>query len=118
VVVDPKLFAKTERLLLRPLRVEDAEDVVLMRKHPEVMKHTSILPSDDMERTREWIRGVRILHFRAKLVRNIQPPGACERDSSYTTDAVIGRLKDPRSLLVNLSFYIPIVSVVCGSLRY
>jgi RimJ/RimL family protein N-acetyltransferase len=43
VVVDPHIVAKTERLLLRPLKLEDAEDVVLMRKHPEVMKHTSVL---------------------------------------------------------------------------
>lgn len=40
VVVDPKVVAKTERLLIRPLTLEDAEDVVLMRSHPEVMKHT------------------------------------------------------------------------------
>lgn len=40
VIVDPCIVAKTERLLLRPLKLEDAEDVVLMRKHPEVMKHT------------------------------------------------------------------------------
>ena len=40
VVVDPKITAKTERLLIRPLAMEDAADVVLMRSHPEVMKHT------------------------------------------------------------------------------
>jgi RimJ/RimL family protein N-acetyltransferase len=40
VVVDPKYVVKTERLLLRPLKLEDAEDVALMRKDPEVMKHT------------------------------------------------------------------------------
>jgi hypothetical protein len=58
VVVDPEIFARTERLLLRPLRLEDAEDVLLMRKDAEVMKHTSILPSDDPEKTRNWIQGV------------------------------------------------------------
>ncbi|KAJ4349043.1 hypothetical protein N0V95_004921 [Ascochyta clinopodiicola] len=52
VVVDPRIVARTERLLLRPLRLEDAEDVVLMRKHPEVMKHT-----EDLEKTRQWIQG-------------------------------------------------------------
>lgn len=40
VVVDPKYVARTERLLIRPLSLDDAEDVVLMRKDPEVMKHT------------------------------------------------------------------------------
>jgi RimJ/RimL family protein N-acetyltransferase len=40
VVVDPTISARTERLLLRPLRLEDAEDVVLMRENPEVMMHT------------------------------------------------------------------------------
>jgi len=43
VIVDPKYMAKTERLLIRPLKLEDAEDVALMRKHPEVMKHTLVL---------------------------------------------------------------------------
>jgi hypothetical protein len=42
------------------LRLEDAEDVLLMRKHPEVMKHSSILPSDDIEGTKSWIQGVSI----------------------------------------------------------
>lgn len=40
VVVDPKITAATARLLIRPLTMDDAEDVVLMRKDPEVMKHT------------------------------------------------------------------------------
>lgn len=40
VIVDPRYVVKTERLLLRPLKLEDAEDVVLMRRDPEVMKHT------------------------------------------------------------------------------
>lgn len=40
VVVDPKIMARTERLLIRPLVMEDAEDIVLMRSDPEVMKHT------------------------------------------------------------------------------
>ncbi|KAF2821764.1 acyl-CoA N-acyltransferase [Ophiobolus disseminans] len=57
VVVDPKYVARTERLLIRPLNLDDAEDVVLMRKNPEVMKHTPLLPSDDLEKTKEWIQG-------------------------------------------------------------
>jgi hypothetical protein len=40
VVVDPGITARTERLLLRPLVLEDAEAVNIMRAHPEVMKHT------------------------------------------------------------------------------
>lgn len=59
VVVDPGLFVKTERLLLRPLRMEDADDVLEMRRHPEVMMHTSTLPSDNIEATKAWIQGVR-----------------------------------------------------------
>lgn len=78
VVVGPNVFAKTERLLLRPLKLDDAEDVVLMRKDPEVMKHTYVihkkclrrftyqssplLPNDDLECTKEWIRGTLRLH--------------------------------------------------------
>ena len=40
VVVDSKIVARTERLLVRPLAMDDAEDIVLMRRDPEVMKHT------------------------------------------------------------------------------
>jgi RimJ/RimL family protein N-acetyltransferase len=40
VVVDPKIVARTERLLIRPLTMQDAEDIVLMRSDAEVMKHT------------------------------------------------------------------------------
>ncbi|KAL1595027.1 hypothetical protein SLS60_009712 [Paraconiothyrium brasiliense] len=57
VIVDPKNTAKTERLLIRPLMMEDAEDIVLMRSHPEVMKHTPLLPSDDIEKSKAWIQG-------------------------------------------------------------
>jgi RimJ/RimL family protein N-acetyltransferase len=42
VVVDPKYIVRTERLLLRPMKLEDAEDVVLLRKDAEVMKHTYV----------------------------------------------------------------------------
>jgi RimJ/RimL family protein N-acetyltransferase len=69
VVVDPNIFARTERLLLRPLRAEDAEDILLMRKHPEVMKHSSILPSDDIEGTKAWIQGVRMFSLKTTSVR-------------------------------------------------
>lgn len=73
VVVDPKYTAKTERLLIRPLRLDDAEDVLLMRKDPEVMKHTYVrgffllklwltllrplVASDDLQKTKDWIQG-------------------------------------------------------------
>jgi hypothetical protein len=40
VIVDPTYVARTERLLIRPLELDDADDVLLMRKHPEVMLHT------------------------------------------------------------------------------
>jgi RimJ/RimL family protein N-acetyltransferase len=43
VVVDPKYVVRTERLLLRPMKLEDAEDVVLLRKNAEVMKHTYVV---------------------------------------------------------------------------
>jgi RimJ/RimL family protein N-acetyltransferase len=45
VVVDPVYVARTERLLIRPLKLDDAEDVLLMRKHPEVMLHTCVAPN-------------------------------------------------------------------------
>jgi RimJ/RimL family protein N-acetyltransferase len=73
VVVDPNVFAKTERLLLRPLKLDDAEDVVLMRKDPEVMKHTPLLPNDDLESTKEWIRGCHDRDNNWNLVVEILP---------------------------------------------
>jgi RimJ/RimL family protein N-acetyltransferase len=57
VVVNPKYVARTERLLIRPLKLEDAEDVVLMRRDSKVMMHTPLLPCDDLEKTKEWIQG-------------------------------------------------------------
>jgi hypothetical protein len=40
VIVDPAVVVKTGRLLIRPLVMQDAEDVLLMRRDPEVMMHT------------------------------------------------------------------------------
>lgn len=40
VVVDAGITARTERLLLRPLRMDDVEIVNRMRSNPEIMKHT------------------------------------------------------------------------------
>lgn len=41
VIVDPKITAKTERLHLRPLAIEDAAEISRsMFSNPEVMKHT------------------------------------------------------------------------------
>ncbi|PVI00124.1 acyl-CoA N-acyltransferase [Periconia macrospinosa] len=57
VVVDPSITATTERLLIRPLRMEDAEDVMLMRSQPEIMKHTPLLPSADVEVSKAWVQG-------------------------------------------------------------
>ncbi|KAF2195376.1 acyl-CoA N-acyltransferase [Zopfia rhizophila CBS 207.26] len=57
VVVDPKITARSSRLLIRPLVMEDAADIVLMRSHPEVMKHTPLVPSNDIEKSKAWIQG-------------------------------------------------------------
>ncbi|KAF2115583.1 GNAT domain-containing protein [Lophiotrema nucula] len=57
VVVDPSITAKTERLLLRPLKLEDADDILLIRSEEECMKYTSLVASDDIEKTKAWIQG-------------------------------------------------------------
>ncbi|KAF2478075.1 acyl-CoA N-acyltransferase [Lindgomyces ingoldianus] len=57
VVVDPSIIARSERLLIRPLVMDDAEDIVLMRSNPEVMKHTPLKPTNDIEKSKEWIQG-------------------------------------------------------------
>jgi hypothetical protein len=49
VVVDPTYVARTERLLIRPLKLDDADNVLLMRKHPEVMLHTCVALSSFKE---------------------------------------------------------------------
>lgn len=40
VVVESNITARTERLLIRPLRMDDAEDIMLLRSQSETMKHT------------------------------------------------------------------------------
>ncbi|KAF2661848.1 acyl-CoA N-acyltransferase [Lophiostoma macrostomum CBS 122681] len=57
VVVDSKIRITSERLLIRPLVMEDAADITIMRSHPEVMKHTPLVPSDDIEVCKAWIQG-------------------------------------------------------------
>ncbi|KAF2012075.1 acyl-CoA N-acyltransferase [Aaosphaeria arxii CBS 175.79] len=57
VLVDPAITAKTERLLIRPLLMEDAVDINIMRSNPEVMKHTPIIASDDLDKSKAWIQG-------------------------------------------------------------
>ncbi|KAF2802126.1 acyl-CoA N-acyltransferase [Mytilinidion resinicola] len=47
--------ARTKRLLIRPLRLDDANDVFLMRSNPEVMEFTSALPSTDIQKSRDWV---------------------------------------------------------------
>ncbi|KAK7567660.1 GNAT domain-containing protein, partial [Phyllosticta citricarpa] len=49
---------KTARLCLRRLRVEDAEDVHLIRSRPEVMVYSYGLRSETtIQHTQSWIRG-------------------------------------------------------------
>ncbi|KAJ8108920.1 hypothetical protein OPT61_g7834 [Boeremia exigua] len=92
VVVDSHIFAKTERLLLRPLKLEDADDVVLMRKHPEVMKHTSILPSDDPEKTRQWIQGCHdrdnCWNFVVELLSSNKADSVVDQASAYDSETL------------------------------
>ncbi|KAL6711621.1 hypothetical protein ACN47E_004555 [Coniothyrium glycines] len=57
VIVEPKYVVRTERLLLRPLCIDDAPDVLLMREDAEVMLHTSLLPSPSLSETLAWIHG-------------------------------------------------------------
>ncbi|KAF2197979.1 acyl-CoA N-acyltransferase [Delitschia confertaspora ATCC 74209] len=57
VVANAKLTLATERLLIRPLTLEDAPDIAELRADPEVMKHTSLLPTDDIRESDKWIKG-------------------------------------------------------------
>ncbi|KAF1963375.1 acyl-CoA N-acyltransferase [Byssothecium circinans] len=95
VVVDPKITARTERLLIRPLTLEDAEDVVLMRSHPEVMKHTSILPSTDIEKSKAWIQGCHDRENCWNFVVELLPPASPPPTTSPRVIGLIGAVRAP-----------------------
>lgn len=89
VVVDSSISAQTERLLIRPLVMEDAAEVNLMRAHPEVMKHTPITAVDDIEKSKAWIQGCHdrsnCWNFVIELLPTMESPTA-----SPTPPRVIG----------------------------
>lgn len=45
----------TDRLLLKPLTVEDAQDVYELNSDPEVLKYTGDLPFDDLSAARQFL---------------------------------------------------------------
>lgn len=49
---------KTERLILRPLTVSDAEDAFEWQSDPEVNRYMVYPLYTDIEKTREWIAGL------------------------------------------------------------
>lgn len=49
---------ETERLILRPLTVDDAEAVFVWNSDPEVNRYMSYPLYTDVEQTREWLRSV------------------------------------------------------------
>ncbi|OCK85166.1 acyl-CoA N-acyltransferase [Lepidopterella palustris CBS 459.81] len=55
MVADKEVEIRTRRLVLRPLRLEDAPDVFLLRSSATVMRFTPSLPDNDVEQSREWI---------------------------------------------------------------
>ncbi|KAF2835137.1 acyl-CoA N-acyltransferase [Patellaria atrata CBS 101060] len=55
VLVDEKLSIRTKRLLLRPQRLEDADDIFLLRSNALYTKFTGIKPETSVDQTREWI---------------------------------------------------------------
>ena len=49
---------ETDRLILRPLTVDDAEAVFVWTGDPEVNRYMSYPLHTDMETTRQWLRSV------------------------------------------------------------
>ncbi|KAF1919348.1 GNAT domain-containing protein [Ampelomyces quisqualis] len=95
VIVDPKYVARTERLLLRPLRLEDAEDVVLMHRDPEVMAHTPLLPSDDLQKTKEWIQGCHDRDNNWSFAVELLPTSSPRSESSPRVIGLVGAVRAP-----------------------
>ncbi|KAF2640215.1 acyl-CoA N-acyltransferase [Massarina eburnea CBS 473.64] len=95
VVVDTKITARTERLLIRPLVLEDAEDVMLMRSQPEVMKHTSILPSTDIEKAKAWIQGSHNLDNCWNFVVELLPSTSTPPAGAPRVIGLVGAVRAP-----------------------
>ena len=50
------LIIRTPRLILRPMTIDDAPDIFLIRSDPETLRYTPITPDSTLEQTRDWIR--------------------------------------------------------------
>ena len=50
---------QTPRLLLRPMTIEDADDLFLLRSDPETWRYVPIKPDKTVAQTRKWIRKIR-----------------------------------------------------------
>ncbi|OCL07510.1 acyl-CoA N-acyltransferase [Glonium stellatum] len=55
MVGDKEVKIRSGRLLMRPLRLDDAPDVFLMRSSAAVMKFTRSTPETDVKQSEEWI---------------------------------------------------------------
>ncbi|KAH7075209.1 GNAT domain-containing protein [Paraphoma chrysanthemicola] len=108
VVVDPKYVARTERLVIRPLKLEDAEDVVLMRRDSEVMKHTPLLPCDDLEKTKEWIQGCHDRdnnwNFAVELITSSSVDSSAPTATTHPVPRVIGLIGAVRAPEIGYMF--------------
>lgn len=49
---------RTERLVLRPARIEDLDDVHAMLSHPRAMRYWATPEHDTLEESREWLEGM------------------------------------------------------------
>ncbi|KAF2727003.1 acyl-CoA N-acyltransferase [Polyplosphaeria fusca] len=95
VVVDPNYSATTERLLLRPLRAEDVDDVFLMQSHPETMMHTSLGRVDNIERVRQWIQGCHERDNNWNFAIELLPSQDGDQPSPQRVIGLIGAVRAP-----------------------
>jgi RimJ/RimL family protein N-acetyltransferase len=76
--------------------MEDAEDIVLMRSDPEVMKHTPLIATADIEKSKDWIQGCHdrenCWNFVIELLRNDEISQNC---SHPRVIGLIGAVRAP-----------------------
>ncbi|KAF2495406.1 acyl-CoA N-acyltransferase [Lophium mytilinum] len=107
---DKEVEVRTKRLLIRPLRLEDADDVFLMRSNPEVMRFTSALASTDVQKSRDWVSDCITRPNCHNFSIELLPSAASSQDETSTPAprviGVIGAMRTPEvGYMINTEYW-------------